>query len=355
MLLLLLAPESMAQRAVVQDLEEPFAWPGQSDSNSPAYWWQGEFRMFQSNSLPYLYRGTSQFDTQPGPEVLLHFDGHRPIWIESVFPDEGGTLYGWYHHEEVVCGGALSVPKIGAVVSYDGGESFHDLGIVVESGEAPDCAMENGYFAGGHGDPSILVDWAREYVYFYFGNYSGGVESQGVAVARLAFGDLASPAGRVWKYYEGEWKEPGLGGRVSPLLPATVSWASPDTDAFWGPALHWNTHLQQYVMLLNRSCCEPRFPQEGIYVSFNPDLGNPGGWSVPVKIVDKGLWYPQVMGLDAGETDRVAGRRARFYGMGVAYSEILFLREGEEEDDGDGEEPPPTEEPGSARGRRGRR
>ena len=311
---------------------ERFEWPGQSDSNSPGFWWQGEFRMFQSSGLPHLYRGTSQFDTQAAPDVFLHFSGHQPIWIESLYPAEDGALYGWYHHEQVVCDGRLSVPKIGAVVSYDGGESFHDLGIVLESGEAPDCSMENGYFAGGHGDPSILVDAKRQFVYFYFGNYAGPVEQQGVAVARMAFEDLASPAGRVWKYFEGDWTEPGLGGRMTPIFPAAVSWARPDTDAYWGPALHWNTHLEQYVMLLNRSCCEPRFPQEGIYVSFNPDLGNPGGWTEPVKIVDRGMWYPQVMGLEPGETDREAGRVARFYGMGVSYSEIVFLRDGEAED-----------------------
>ena len=40
---------------------------------------------------------------------------------------------------------------------------------------------------------------------------------------------------------------------------------------FWGPAIHWNTYLEQYVMLLNRAK-DDQFGQEGIYVSFSPTL-----------------------------------------------------------------------------------
>ena len=36
-----------------------------------------------------------------------------------------------------------------------------------------------------------------------------------------------------------------------------------EPDAFWGPAVHWNTHLQQYVMLLNRAF-DPRWAQEDL-------------------------------------------------------------------------------------------
>jgi hypothetical protein len=40
-----------------------------------------------------------------------------------------------------------------------------------------------------------------------------------------------------------------------PIFPATEPWHDEDlnVDAFWGPSVHWNTHLQQYVMLLNKA------------------------------------------------------------------------------------------------------
>jgi len=73
--------------------------------------------------------------------------------------------------------------------------------------------------------------------------------------------------------------------------------------------------------------------QEGIYVSFNPALGDPTGWTTPVKILDaaqlkKSKWYPQVVGIDAAqqETDKLAGRVARLFVAGISDWEIVFVR-----------------------------
>ena len=114
-----------------------------------------------------------------------------------------------------------------------------------------------------------------------------------------------------------------------------TDWHKPDADAFWGPSIHWNTHLELWVMLLNRAK-DKDWSQEGIYVSFNPDLGNPAGWTPPAKILDaaeleKSKWYPQVVGTDAAgrETDKLAGKTARLFVAGVSKWEIVFLRPGE--------------------------
>jgi hypothetical protein len=113
-----------------------------------------------------------------------------------------------------------------------------------------------------------------------------------------------------------------------PIFPTTEPWNDDDTevDAFWGPAVHWNVYLEQYVMLLNRAK-DTNWKQEGIYVSFNRRLDNPAGWSVPAKILNGGRWYPQVMGLEAGAgTDKVAGRSARFFMGGTSEYMIQFLK-----------------------------
>ncbi|MGQ9919529.1 MAG: hypothetical protein ACUVS7_19205, partial [Bryobacteraceae bacterium] len=83
----------------------------------------------------------------------------------------------------------------------------------------------------------------------------------------------------VYKYYNGGWEEPGLGGRLTPIFPAVVPWNRENTDAFWGPSVHWNTALNRYVALMSHACCKPGWPQEGIYISFNPDLSDPAGWT----------------------------------------------------------------------------
>ena len=59
--------------------------------------------------------------------------------------------------------------------------------------------------------------------------------------------------------------------RRVPIFPAVEPWHDDDTevDAFWGPSVHWNMYLGQYVMLLNHAK-DANWSQEGIYVSFAP-------------------------------------------------------------------------------------
>lgn len=153
-------------------------------------------------------------------------------------------------------------------------------------------------------------------------------------MARMEFHDRFAPAGRVFKNHAGDWTEPGIGGRVTAIFPAVRAWQDPNPDSFWGPAVHWNTHLNAYVMLLNRAAVKG-WRQEGIYVSFSGNLGAPESWKTPVKILGTegfpswGTHYPQVIGLDPGNTDTVAGRAARFYLSGGSAWEIVFTAEGE--------------------------
>jgi len=244
--------------------------------------------------------------------------------------DEDGAVYGWYHHEPggICVGNNLTAPEIGAVVSRDGGKTFEDLGIVLRSGDTVDCSAKNGFFAGGHGDFSVILDRERTYFYFLFTNYGGDPEQQGIAMARLAFHDRASPQARVWKFFEGGWTEPGTTGKVTPVLHTRVSWQRADTDSFWGPAIHWNTHLEKYVVLLTRACCEPNWPQDGIYVTFNADLSRPQAWSMPQLVLTEIIlgpgYYPQVIGVGPGESDTLAGEVARLYLQGKSGWEIVF-------------------------------
>lgn len=307
--------------------------PTQIDGNSPAFWRDGKLFLFSSTGNPEML---SEADSQFGPwnsgEVDVN-EAHLPAWVEAAWLDGDGAIYVWYHHEPGgVCpsGSSLTAPKIGAGVSYDGGRTIEDLGIVLESGYPPDCSAKNGFFAGGHGDFSVVLDPNREYFYFFFTNYSGPWWEQGIATARMRFEDRTDPAGKVLKYFQGFWDEPGLGGRTMPVFTAFKSWERADADSYWGPAVHWNTHLNSYVMLLNRACCEPGWPQEGIYVSFNRDLSEPLAWGNPARLIEGSKighapgYYPQVLGLAPGETDTIAGQTARFYIHGESDWEIVF-------------------------------
>ena len=309
--------------------------PTPTDSNSPGHWWNGNFVLFNAMGTPYRSEGVDQFNLSGSAEVVVE-EGPGSLWIESTWMDDDGTLFAWYHHEPggLCADNYLTAPKIGAMVSHDNGRTFQNLGFVLESGDPIDCSAENGYFAGGNGDFTVIPDSSHTYFYFLFSTYAGDVSNQGVAVARMAFADRFNPQGMVWKYYKGGFSEPGLGGLVSPILPANVSWSKPDADAFWGPSVHWNTALNQFVMLLNHSCCSPGWPQEGIYLSMNPDIGNPGGWSAPLKILNSWEtgWYPQVIGQDPNGTDKLAGAVSRLYVGGYSWAEMVVT---------DGSVPPP--------------
>jgi hypothetical protein len=269
---------------------------------------------------PIKSTGRNQLQLGQSQPVVLGPSIHRPYWIEATWMDEDGSILAWYHHEpQGLCGKApLTAPEIGALSSRDGGNSFIDLGVILQSGYALDCSAQNGYFAGGHGDFSVILGKNRKYFYFVFSNYGGPSEAQGVTVARLPFDRRNNPYGAVQKYYQGQWLEPGIGGRVTAIFPAKVSWNRPDADAFWGPSVHWNSHLNTFVMLMNRACCTPGWPQEGVYVSFNPALANPRNWTPPEKIIDGVGWYPQVVGFGSEGTDKFAGERARLYVFGVS-------------------------------------
>lgn len=313
--------------------------PGDTDCNSPAHWDGDTLYLFNSAGHPWRSAGPDLFHLDRS-YIRCSFNnrvrGGR--WIESTWKAADGVLYGWYHHEPAgLCPGTgLTAPKIGAVRSTDNGATWTDLGIVLEA--RPNtlrCDTTNHFFAGGHGDFCTLLDARGEYLYFFFSTYAGETAEQGLALARMRWADRDAPVGRVWKWHQGQWTEPGLGGRVTPFLPVRQDWHRPDADAFWGPSVHWNTHLEQYVMLLNRAT-NRLWMQEGVYVSFNPDLANPTGWTPPRKVLGdlKGeQWYPQVLGLDAArrETDKLCGRVGRLFVRGQSRWEILFLRPGEPE------------------------
>jgi hypothetical protein len=328
-----LLPSVDAQKAELQ-AAPPLTMPILVDSNSPAYWNDGQLVLINSFGTPFSTTSSDQFALIEGSTGLVVVDrtDNLPMWIESVFRDTDGSLYAWYHHEPGgVCPSSnLTAPKIGALVSRDNGRSFTDLGIVLSSGDAVDCSAKNGFFAGGHGDFSVIYDADHGNFYFLFGNYGGSLARQGVSIARMSYADRDNPVGNIWKYSDGGWNEPGISGQVTPILAATVAWQESNADSFWGPSVHWNSFLKSYVILLNRACCAPKWPQEGIYISFNTDLDNPGGWSKPERILsasDIGFspgYYPQVLGLGWEETDTLAGEVARLYVKGFSKWEITF-------------------------------
>lgn len=319
-----------------------FVLPGEVDSSNPAVWSlvDGVARLFVISSwggVPTRASGASLDSLHgDGPVGFITHPGNG-VWMEAIVPDAAGAWYGYYHHERPadLCGRPdRQLPRIGAMRSVDQGQTWDDLGIVIDAppgGEA--CDSANRFVLGGVGDVTAALDAAGQDLFLYFSQYSKGV-AQGVAVARLAWADRDAPVGKVSIWNSGAWlpaTESEGGWRFpagTPLVAASKPFhdRSASDDVFWGPSIHWNTYLEQYVMLLNRAKND-QFGQEGIYVSYSPTLSDPSRWTAPVKLMSGGEWYPQVIGEETGTgTDRIAGRRARFFMTGRSDRWIEFER-----------------------------
>ena len=321
--------------------------PGAVDSNVPMTWemvdgapqlfattsWGGVAALLSGESLDRMERVLDAVVLEPHPG-----DG---VWIEAIVPDAGGTWYGLYHHERpaVRCGrGDRAIPRIGAARSVDRGRTWIDLGFVLEAAPSTDaCESSNRFVVGGFGDVSAMLDAESKYLYVFFSQYVREPGRQGVAVARMVWADRDAPAGALSIWRDGVWIPPSASedgnwdyGVGTPLAAVRDPWhdGDSDADAYWGPSIHWNTYLEQYVMLVNRARNES-FDNEGIYVAFSAVLDDPAAWSAPRKLMSGGGWYPQVAGIEAGTgTDKLAGQRARFFLTGKSEQMIEFERGG---------------------------
>ncbi|MCE5184646.1 MAG: hypothetical protein LLF76_00780 [Planctomycetaceae bacterium] len=315
---------------VLRDASElKFAVP--ADSSCPAHWADDTFYIFVSTEYATRLSGPNLFQLTAAEPVKWDTDEKKSRWIEATYKDEDGTLYGWYHHEKgPVCRNRLpryyAAAAIGAGVSYDNGATWRDLGFIIDDrDETFNCETLNKYFPGGSGDCSVVVDRKKEYIYFLFSTYGKDIAQQGVSIARMRFADRDAPAGKVWKWYKNGWTEPGLYGKVTPVFTAFRDWHSANPDAFWGPSVHWNTYLNCYVMLLNRAI-DQNWWQEGICISYNADVSKPANWSTPQRIRKDGSWYPLIVGTEKGQSDKLAGQKARYFEQGVSLWEIEFVK-----------------------------
>lgn len=182
------------------------ALPGRVDSNNPLAWFDdGATAVLTALSswggLPTVARGPSVDALQlAGDAVFVTHPGHG-VWFEAVVPDSDGRWYGFYHHERPAddCGRPeRQLPRIGLARSADHGTTWEDLGIVLDAppGTAA-CDSANRFVLGGVGDVTAVLDHDAQDLFLYFSQYQRSPSQQGVAVARLAWADRDTPAGKV--------------------------------------------------------------------------------------------------------------------------------------------------------------
>lgn len=130
-----------------------------------------------------------------------------------------------------------------------------------------------------------------------------------------------SPARFVRKWHEGGWNEPCRDGAETAILPANRPWNEARNGSFWGPSVHSNRYLDAFVLVLNHTTGEGGdrcWPSEGerVFLTWCRDLEDPERMAEPIELthVDShAATYPQIVGLEPGDTDRSAGRQARLF------------------------------------------
>jgi hypothetical protein len=311
---------------------------------------------------------------------------HGSVWFESVYQDQsdtsGRTLFALYHNENYPStlifrpetGEGLrdadwppgllgdssiqAVPRIGIMKSTDGGDSWENLGILLEDRDERMIRLpinKNYCFPGGVGDPSAIAD--GDYLYVFFGEYaypgawskedwSAEVEASGqcVSVARVLIKDLENPTGKAkrWdgKAFAAEWD--GIGQPIRSLqIPASESGGAVsqgDQRYYWGPSVSWNEEIQCWVMMLGR-VDGPFWVGDSLFLSINPNrnLGegdNSQQWSKPVEVVRRPghtLWYPSLQPDDSPEslekkrTCLRLGRFSKLWFKDMTKEEHLYL------------------------------
>lgn len=324
----------------------------ESDSNAPLHWDGDTLYVFNSYSHPWRSSGPDLLHLGNRISTRLgDLNDKLDIWLEATWKDSDGTLYGAYHYEpDLVCFSNKhlpTMPRIGWLRSADNGATWDDLGFIIEAKPcARRCDTASPWDAGGTGDFVFLLDPSRQYFYFFLTSYDSRPGQQGVLAARMKYADRNNPSGKVMKWHKGAWDEPALWGNATPVFASERDYHRPDGAMFWGPSIHWNTYLETYVMVLNHAI-DTKLNADGIYITFNDRLDHPEGWSRPVVLLDSlrirqamtgssvsasklnNGWYPQVIGAGKGESDKLAGRTARFFMAGSSRREIVFLKPGE--------------------------
>jgi hypothetical protein len=150
-------------------------------------------------------------------------------------PSEHGGIPGFYASQ-------------GLAASTDSGESRKKLGQVITSLKPKDWIAFPGQADRGAGESGTVVTPDGQWLYVYYTEHSR-VDNRGVQVclARCRVGDKAPSPGSFFKYHDGAFGQPGIGGLDTPVL---SSYADDQADAIY-PHVVYMPALKKYVMILS--------------------------------------------------------------------------------------------------------
>lgn len=215
-------------------------------------------------------------------------------WLMSVYRQDNDNHLGFYHAEDhwVVATNpeGIAWKSIARTTSNDNGITWSPGEQIITSAAAKPVNPT----WGGTGDNCVIWDPNNNRWLCYYQEHW--------LMMAVSY-DLEGKPGTWFKYFNGEFNQPGLGGNNSPI---------PGLQSVPGgnPSVHYNSYLEKFVMVWHS------WVSTSIYISTSP---NGTDWEQPTLLEPKAgagrrAWYPTII----GQSDTEAGRVARLYYADIA-------------------------------------
>jgi hypothetical protein len=201
-----------------------------------AHIWKGT----NMDSLAYQYQAVCD-------KTFPVYVGDLGCWFAGLWIDpDTGDFYSSVHHEfnKLATPGFVESRRVGIAKSTDQGRNWTYLGDCLSS---PNDDMKGPeYWKGdavdaGCGDQHLFVDTKSGYFYLYYVNKyfykSRKSNEHKMKVARCKISDMMAP-GKWFKFYNGAWTEPGMGGKGSWL-----------DKLHQFPDVKYSTYLGKYIAI----------------------------------------------------------------------------------------------------------
>lgn len=265
------------------------------DSDKHIMYWSGHenYRTLGDFTFPEFQNTLSPEESIFGGRLGTERWDNGGSWLMSVFRQEGNTLLGFYHAEDhwVVATNPTGIAwkSIARTTSNDNGVSWSEGEQIITS----PTAKPNIPTWGGAGDNCVIWDDNHDRWLCYYQEHW--------LMMAVSY-DVEGKPGTWYKYYNGEFNQPGLGGESS---------AIPGLKSIPGgnPSVHYNSYLERFVMVWHS------WETVSVYISTSIDGIN---WEQPKLLESKSgprrAWYPTII----GKSDTEAGKIARLYYADIA-------------------------------------
>jgi len=245
--------------------------------------------------------------------------------VGSVIRAANGTdLLMFYHGEDHTCstdGHDRTKAGIGLARSSDGGITWNRLGQVISSSETipADCIYEG--FKGA-GNPTVLISRNGQYLYMYYMEWVSTHSSDAISLARASVNSDGAP-GAWYKYKNGGFNEPGLGGKSDVVIQRAT-----ETAGYAGvPNVTFNSFLNRYLAIV--------MGHDGFYYTSSGDgliWDTPKRfWDVPaitnsaLVTGDNFYYYPTLISVDQNTDDLTTHTAYLYYAHGLKNTTPHFM------------------------------